>query len=257
MADRTSGSPAQDGRPDLLLADLHLSAAEEKASFLNEAFLRFCGGPARAAGRVFLLGDLFERWAGDDLGMRDHPREIAALRALAASGVEILYPVGNRDFMVKSAFAAAAQARALPDEVVLTLADGIPTQHAHGDQYCTDDVGYQRWRRFSRHWLPQWIFLHLSAQRRLRITGGLRDGSTEAKRSKTAGIMDVNAAAIDAAFARSGVRRMIHGHTHRPADHRLDTAGGPCERIVLADWRPERIEWLEVSPAGVFRRLLS
>lgn len=240
-------------KPDLLLADLHLpvvaSGAVTEASFLNEAFLRFCAGPARAAGRVFLLGDVFESWVGDDLGLADYPREIAALKALSDSGVEVRYQTGNRDFMLGRRFEWATGARQLPDEHLETLGGSV-TLLTHGDQYCTDDVGYQRWRAFSRNRLAQWLFLKLPAARRRRIAGGLRDGSAEAKRQKAEAIMDVNQKAIAHAFEQHGVQRMIHGHTHRPAEHRLSVQGKSCERIVLADWRPERIEWLRVDARG-------
>ena len=241
---------------DLLLADLHLPVVPTGASFLNEAFLRFCAGPARGARRVFLLGDVFESWVGDDLGLADYPREIAALRALSDSGVAVHYQTGNRDFLLGAAFARATGAQALPDEQVVTLG-GIPTLLAHGDQYCTDDLGYQRWRRFSRNRLAQWLFLKLPPTRRRRISGGLRDGSSQAKQQKTAAIMDVNSEAILSAFSRHGVMRMIHGHTHRPAEHELLVDGRRCERIVLADWRPERIEWLRVGDSGCTREQLA
>ena len=219
---------------------------------MNEAFLRFCAGPARLARRVFLLGDVFESWVGDDLGLADYPREIAALKHLSHSGVEVLYQTGNRDFMLGRRFELATGAIPLADEHLDTLG-GTRTLLAHGGQYCTDDVGYQRWRAFSRNWLAQWLFLKLPAARRRRIGGGLRDGSNQAKRNKAESIMDVNAQTIASAFARHGVQRMIHGHTHRPAEHALTVQGQVCERIVLADWRPARIEWLCVDARGWHR----
>ncbi len=244
-----------DLRPDLLLADLHLQVAKAgatpEASFLSEAFLRFCAGPAREARRVFLLGDIFESWVGDDLGLADYRQEIAALRALSDSGVEVLYQTGNRDFMLGRRFAQASGAHRLPDEWVTPLA-GQATLLAHGDQYCTDDIGYQRWRRFSRLPLAQWLYLRLSPARRRRIAGGLREG----KRDKPASIMDVNAEAIAQAFTRHGVTRMIHGHTHRPMQHMHTVQGRACERIVLADWRRGHIEWLRANVDSWHREIL-
>lgn len=258
MAEPSAGAGAISS-PDLLLADLHLPVvacgAAPEASFLNEAFLRFCAGPARSARRVFLLGDVFESWVGDDLGLADYPREVAALRALCDSGVEVLYQTGNRDFLLGAAFAKASGARALPDEQVENLG-GIATLLAHGDQFCTEDLAYQRWRRFSRNRLAQWLFLKLSANRRRRIGGGLRDGSSSAKRSKAAAIMDVNDEAVVSAFRRHRVSRLIHGHTHRPATHEHPMASGTAQRIVLADWRPDRLEWLHVDAAGWRRECL-
>ncbi len=220
---------------------------------MNEAFLRFCAGPARAARRVFLLGDVFESWVGDDLGLADYPREIAALKALSDSGVELLYQTGNRDFLLGRSFERATGAVRLPDAHIETLA-GVATLLAHGDQFCTDDLDYQRWRRFSHNRFAQWIFLLLPAARRRRIAGRLRDGSADAKQQKTLQIMDVNSAAIASAFAKYGISRMIHGHTHRPAEHTHQVNGHDCERIVLADWRAERLEYL-LADASSWQRL--
>lgn len=246
----------------LLLADLHLpvragagmaeAGTHPEASLFSEAFLRFCAGPARAARHLYLLGDIFESWVGDDVGLVDYAAECAALKAVSASGVAVFYQVGNRDFLLGKAFADATGARPLGDEHCLTLA-GVPTLLAHGDQYCLDDLGYQRWRRFSRHPLAQWLFLRLPRARRLAIGGGLRSGSTAAKRQKAAQIMDVQPQAIARAFDTHDVRRLIHGHTHRPAENHFSQQGRACERIVLADWRPERIEWLRAEADGLYR----
>ena len=240
-------------RPDLLLADLHLPAANQEASLFNEAFLRFCAGPARQARRVFILGDLFESWVGDDLGLAAYPREVDALRQLTASGTTVHYQTGNRDFLLGPAFARATGTIALPDEHVTELG-GQLTLLAHGDQFCTDDIGYQRWRRFSHQGWAQWLFLKLPASRRQAIAGELRGGSNRAKRNKPEAIMDVNASAIAKAMTRHGVKQLIHGHTHRPAEHELLLAGQAARRIVLADWRSDRMEWLEVGPSEQRRR---
>ena len=230
---------------DLLLADLHLP---NKASPYREAFLRFCAGPAREARRVFILGDLFEYWIGDHPSLQEHREEIAALQALSDSGVEVRVQHGNRDFMLGRAFEQATGTRLMPDEEIVELA-GLPTLLAHGDIYCTDDEKYQRWRRFSRHPLAQWGYLHLSVARRRKIAGALRNDDN--KRGKPEGIMDVNAETIANAFRRHGVARLIHGHTHRPCTHQLIVDGRACERIVLPDWRAERMEWLSASAAGL------
>lgn len=262
-ASATDRPLAQDA-PDLLLADLHLPVAGPpvsqqaflKASFLHEAFLRFCAGPARQARRVFLLGDIFETWIGDDIGLADHAEAIAALRALSDSGVEIHYQTGNRDFLLGHDFERATGAQRLPDEAVVTLA-GQPTLLAHGDQFCIDDTGYQRWRRFSRNRFAQWLFRHLPVAWRRDIAGDLRRGSDSAKQAKPVTIMDVNAAAIEHALRRHGVLQLIHGHTHRPATHALNLDGRAATRIVLADWRPQHIEWLRADANGLRRETLA
>jgi UDP-2,3-diacylglucosamine hydrolase len=239
-------------KPTLLLSDLHLPA---ESSPLREAFERFLEGPARQAGAVYILGDLFEYWIGDDLGLQTYSREVAQLAALTASGVALGVMRGNRDFLLGPRFAARTGARLLDDPLPLELA-GIPTLLSHGDLFCTDDVGYQRWRRVAHSRLVQRLFLALPAAWRRRIAGGLRGQSDQHKRDKPAVIMDVNPSAIAAALAKSGAQRLIHGHTHRPGVESLDVAGRLCQRIVLADWRPRRMEYLELSAGGCRRRQL-
>lgn len=228
----------------LVLSDLHLP---NTASPLREAFLRFCAGPARQAQQVFILGDLFEYWIGDDVGLLEYAPEIAALRALSDSGVQVQLQVGNRDFIVGAEFSKATGVRLMADEELHQLA-GQATLLMHGDSLCTDDLAYQRWRRFSRRPLAQWLYRRLSVARRRTIAGGLR--GDPAKRNKPEAIMDVNALAVEQALRRHGVQRLLHGHTHRPAEHALTVDGQPCLRVVLADWRPGFCEWLRVDAHG-------
>jgi UDP-2,3-diacylglucosamine hydrolase len=228
------------------LSDLHLPP---EVSPLRQHFLSFVEGRARGAEGVYVLGDLFEYWIGDDVGMQVYAPEIAALAALTASGVPVYFQHGNRDFLVGRDFSALTGVAILDDPTVVDLY-GTRTLVAHGDMFCTDDVAYQRWRRFSRLKPAQWIFHRLPVSRRERIAGGLRSGSDRSKANKPENIMDVNAGAVASTFAHYRVPRMIHGHTHRPMEHRV----GDAERIVLADWRPERCEVLEVDASG-FRRI--
>ncbi|NGY06226.1 UDP-2,3-diacylglucosamine diphosphatase [Solimonas terrae] len=232
----------------LLLSDLHLP---DEPSPLREGFLHFLEGPARDADAVYILGDLFEYWVGDDVGLKNHAAEVAALAALHRSGVALYFMAGNRDFLIGAGFAAATGVTLLQDPQVLELG-GTRTLISHGDRYCTDDVGYQRWRRFSRNRLAQWLFMRLPRRRRLAIAGGLREKSGAEKRNKASAIMDVNEDAIRNAMQQHGVSRMIHGHTHRPADHLLQLrAGARAMRIVLADWHPDHMEYLSVDAYGV------
>lgn len=233
----------------LLISDLHLPA---DTSPLREAFANFLAGPARQAEALYILGDLFEVWIGDDAGLREYSPERACLRALTAAGVPVYFQHGNRDFLVGAQFAAATGVEILPDPLVRELG-GVPTLISHGDLYCTDDLGYQRWRRFSRRPLAQRVYRALPASWRERIAGGIRAKSTENKDVKAPEIMDVNDAAVRAAFEAHGVTRMIHGHTHRPADHRLEIGGRTVQRHVLADWHPGRCEALSVDASGIVR----
>ncbi len=234
----------------LFVSDLHLPNGP---SSLRDGLIRLLGGPARATHAVYLLGDIFEYWIGDDVGLRDHAPVIDALRALRDSGVAVYAMHGNRDFLFGRAFERASGVQLLPDPTVVDI-DGVPTLLSHGDLWCTDDQAYQRWRRFSRNRFAQWVFLKLPQSRRLSIAGGLRGQSADAKLSKTVEIMDVNPSAIEAAFRHYGVTRIIHGHTHRPEDHTLTVNGHAVERIVLADWHADRMEYL-VAEHGHLRRM--
>ncbi|MFT4047426.1 MAG: UDP-2,3-diacylglucosamine diphosphatase [Solimonas sp.] len=237
----------------LLLSDLHLP---NEPSPLREGFLRFLAGPARGAEAVYLLGDLFEYWAGDDVGIEDYAPEVAALRALTANGVPVCFIAGNRDFLVGRGFSKATGVRLLGDPVVVELG-GVKTLLSHGDIFCTDDRAYQRWRRFTRNRLAQWLFLRLPKAHRHAIAGNLRQRSGADKRNKPSTIMDVSEATVVATMKRYGVTRLIHGHTHRPADHLLRVGLERAARLVLADWHAERMEYLSIDASeGFVRRLV-
>jgi len=233
----------------LLLSDLHLPIT---ASPLRDRFLTFLEGPARAATAVYILGDLFEVWIGDAEGLAAYADEARALKALRDSGVAVFYQHGNRDFMLGAAFARAAGLELLRDPLIVDLA-GTPTLLSHGDIWCTDDLPYQRWRRFSRNPVAQFIYRRLPRAWRQKVAGTARGDGT---RNKAAAILDVNAQAIEQAFATHGVARIIHGHTHRPTTHALTVDGRAVERLVLSDWHGEHCEYLEVDAAGLRRRLL-
>jgi UDP-2,3-diacylglucosamine hydrolase len=241
---------ADDTRPTLLLSDLHLPP--EEPSPLRDRFRRFLAGPAREAAAVYILGDLFESWIGDDVGLQQYAPEVAGLAALSARGVPVYFQHGNRDFMVGRDFFALTGVHALPDPQVVTL-HGRPTLLSHGDVWCTDDRAYQRWRRFSRVGLFQRVFLMLSRARRMRIAGDLRSGSDVAKRNKPENIMDVNARAVRSAMAHAGTLHAIHGHTHRPGDYPVELPLGAAVRTVLPDWRDEVCDYLRVDTSGITR----
>ena len=184
-----------------------------------------------------MLGDLFNAWPGDDDS--DDPFNatvIAAFRALTDSGVPLHLQHGNRDFMLGSEFARRTGAAMLPEEIVVDI-EGLPTLLMHGDQLCTDDVGYQRFRAQVRN--PQWqqMMLRQPLAARKAVAKEMREGSDASKAGKAMDIMDVNADAVIDAFRRHRVTRMIHGHTHRPGRHEYDVEGVAYERIVLPDWR--------------------
>lgn len=219
--------------PTLFVADLHLSAEWPETAAL---FLAFLAGPARQARACYILGDLFEYWAGDDdLADPFNRRVCAALADLAAGGTRCHFLPGNRDFLVGAAFAAATGMALLPDGCVHDVA-GRPTLLLHGDTLCTDDSEYQAFRATVRTAAWQRDFLALPlAERRQRIEA-LRQRSEAEKQVKAQALMDANPDAVAAAFRGHGVDRMIHGHTHRQATHTQVVDGRPCRRWVLGDW---------------------
>jgi UDP-2,3-diacylglucosamine hydrolase len=236
----------------LFVSDLHL-APERPA--LGAAFEAFCAGPAREARALYVLGDLFDAWIGDDQLQDPFSARVgAALAGVAAAGVPVFVLAGNRDFMLGDEFASAIGARLLPAEIVVDV-HGTPTLLLHGDELCTDDVDYQRYRRWTRDPRHRRWLRALPYRLRLALAGWLRRKSRQATAAKPESIMDVSAAAVERAFLRHGVARMIHGHTHRPARHHLTVAGRPCERLVLADWY-DHGSVLEVTPAGIAARTL-
>jgi UDP-2,3-diacylglucosamine hydrolase len=221
----------------LFISDLHLSAERPDS---NRQFFRFLGDEATRAQALYVLGDLFEYWAGDD-ELKDPAGDPLAsevaqgLRRLSGTGVAVHVMHGNRDFLVGKGFLAASGARFLDDPGVIRFA-GEPVALMHGDTLCTDDHDYQAWRRTARSEAWQREFLAKSLSERHAAIGALREKSRQVIAAKPAEIMDVNADAVRDAFRRHGVRRLIHGHTHRPARHDVEVDGTHCERWVLPDW---------------------
>jgi UDP-2,3-diacylglucosamine hydrolase len=216
----------------LFISDLHLDASRPRAT---ETFLTFLRGAARDGDALYILGDLFEAWIGDDDPDTHSRAVIAALAEFTATGIPCFFAHGNRDFLVGSRFAAETGVRLLGPATVHDL-HGRPTLLMHGDQLCTDDHAYQRMRRLFHTRGIQQVFLGLPSGTRRWIGRRLRTRSQRSVARKAPAIMDVNPAAVQAAMREHGVTRLIHGHTHRPAQHRLTCDGRPAERIVLGDW---------------------
>ena len=217
----------------LFISDLHLTAERPAA---NARFSRFLAEIAPAAEALYILGDFFEAWVGDDaLADPFHAQVAAALRHLVAQGVRLHVMHGNRDFLLGEAFTHATGASLLPEQAVANLY-GRPTLLLHGDVLCTDDLDYQQFRRLVRD--PDWqaSFLARPLPERLALARQLRERSEQVKGDKRPEIMDANPTAVQNEFRRHGVARMIHGHTHRPAHHRLTVDDRACERWVLPDW---------------------
>ncbi len=217
----------------LFISDLHLSADRPEA---NERFIGFIEGKARGAEALYVLGDLFESWIGDDDIVERFNAVVAAFfAALARSGTPLYVMHGNRDFLIGERFCRETGAKLLQDPAVVDIG-GVPTLLMHGDTLCTDDVDYQAWRVQTRNPAAQGMFLSKPLAERRVMTAMLREKSKEVIAGKPAEIMDVNAGAVRDAFRKHGVTRMIHGHTHRPGHHELEVDGRRCERWVLPDW---------------------
>jgi UDP-2,3-diacylglucosamine hydrolase len=216
----------------LFISDLHL---DESRPEIVDLFERFLAGEARGADALYILGDLFESWIGDDDDSPLAQRVAHALHALNDSGVPIYFMRGNRDFVLGKDFARKAGMIILDDPTIIEL-HGEPVLLMHGDTLCTDDVDYQRFRRIMHNRWFQRLALALPLSIRRRIAGRLRGQSQKHVARKAESIMDVNQSAVEAAMREHGVRLLIHGHTHRPATHRFDVDGQTAERIVLGDW---------------------
>ncbi len=219
----------------LFIADLHL-CTEEPA--ITAGFLRFLAGEARQADALYILGDLFEAWIGDDDPNPLHREIAAAIKAVVDSGVPCFFIHGNRDFLIGKRFARESGMTLLPQEKVLNLY-GRRVLILHGDTLCTDDAGYQAFRaKVHQRWL-QTLFLALPLCIRKRVAARMRADSKAANRSKSLEIMDVNKHAVIAEMEKHHVQWLIHGHTHRPDVHALTANGEPAFRVVLGAWHHE------------------
>lgn len=235
----------------LFISDLHLQPSHPSTS---EAFFAFLRERAMAASSLYVLGDLFEYWAGDDDLDTLHPQLVArALRAVADAGVAVYWIGGNRDFLVGPRFAEEAGLTILPQPFVAEIG-GHRITLVHGDAQCTDDVRYMAFRHQVRD--PEWQakFLAMPLAQRKQIIAGLREGSKEAQAGKSYEIMDVTPSAVADLYRATGTDIIIHGHTHRPALHE---SAGQC-RYVLPDWdldTPEpRGGWIAIASDGTITR---
>jgi UDP-2,3-diacylglucosamine hydrolase len=216
----------------ILVSDLHLSP--ERPSMCS-LFLRFAEEQAKHAQAVYILGDLFDYWAGDDDPDPFNASVLAALRMLARQKVQVYLMHGNRDFLMGAQLARECGATLLEDPTLVTLY-GAPTLLMHGDTLCTDDVKYQEFRSKVRDANYQKTFLAQPLQTRKRIIAALRAENAEEKELKSDDIMDVVPSAVEAVLREYGYPRLIHGHTHRPALHIHQIDAHRCERWVLGDW---------------------
>ncbi len=230
----------------IFVSDLHLSPERPR---INQVFFDFADRTAARAGAVYILGDLFEYWVGDDDLADPFNSSVAdALLRLSSKGVALHFMHGNRDVLVGQAFAARCGAKLMSDPTLLDL-HGTRTLVMHGDTLCTDDIEYQKFRAYAHNPGNQRRFLSQPlAERRTQMLG-MRAESERSKQGKSAEIMDVTQATVEQILREHGYPRLIHGHTHRPARHLHTVDGCRCERWVLNDWY-ERGGYLRCDSGG-------
>jgi UDP-2,3-diacylglucosamine hydrolase len=219
----------------LFISDLHI---ETHCPAITRQFLGLAAGEAREAEALYILGDFFDSWVGDDAADPDQAAAIAALKSLTDSGVPCFVMHGNRDFLLGERFCAMSGARLLADPMIVTLY-GERVLVMHGDALCTDDRAYQRLRATVRDADWQRQFLALSVAARRSLAGAARVGSQAHTAALEYAIADVNPSSVAAALRRAGTATLLHGHTHRPAIHPLTVDGRACTRIVLGDWHAQ------------------
>jgi UDP-2,3-diacylglucosamine hydrolase len=214
------------------ISDLHLSADRDD---INQCLFTFLSEQAPKADALYVLGDLFEVWIGDD-DQNNFTLSIAeAFNALRRLEVPVYFIHGNRDFLIRQHFAKQAGFKILPEQVVIDLY-GEPTLIMHGDELCTKDIEYQAFRKKARSWWWPRIMLSLPLSMRRKLAEKGRATSKQKQSKLSAEIMDVTPQEVISYMQKFAVKRLVHGHTHRPAIHQLELNGRPAERIVLGDW---------------------
>lgn len=230
----------------LFVADIHLCAQQPA---ITAGFLHFLHHHATQASSLYILGDLFEAWIGDDDPTPLHAEIAAALNVLHQQGVSCFFIHGNRDFLVGRRFAHDSMMTLLPEKKVLELY-GRRMLILHGDTLCTDDAAYQKFRKKVRNPFIQKIFLSLPLKWRMAIAVKMRSDSQISNSNKDIDIMDVNPQAVVHEMQKNGVEWMIHGHTHRPAIHDVPLDHNTAHRAVLGAWHEEG-SMIKVTPNGV------
>ncbi|WP_165395056.1 UDP-2,3-diacylglucosamine diphosphatase [Thiomicrorhabdus indica] len=222
----------------LVIADIHLQPNNPKHP-INQHFLSFIQKVAPSSSKLYILGDLFEVWLGDDIGLQDYATELNALKYLIDSGTQVFVQYGNRDFLMKQRFSQTTGIQLLPDEYPAEIGPHKLLM-VHGDQLCTLDENYQKMRRwFRKNWV-QWLFLKLPQTQRKKIGSKMRQTSNSTGRSKSSEMMDAQESAIVALLNRyPDYHTLIHGHTHQPNHYEFTMNQHSYHRYVLSDWRPQ------------------
>lgn len=230
----------------LFISDLHLS---QERPAISRIFIDFMQNVAPGSESLYILGDLFEVWLGDDMILPDYQHPIEAIHTLSQQGTSVFIMYGNRDFLMRERFESLTGASIIHEPHIIDL-NGIPTLLMHGDTLCTDDTEYQKFRAMVRdpHW--QQALLAQTPEQRLALAKQYREISKSATAQKANAIMDVNQAAVLKAMSDNNVTQMIHGHTHRPALHEFQLEDGSmAKRWVLADWY-DKGSYLQFDESG-------
>ncbi len=239
----------------VFFSDLHLSKDLPKTT---QAFLSFMETVGPQTEQLYILGDLFQYWIGDDdMGDPYWQTIIQSIRRLSDQGTQVFWVCGNRDFLTGKKFLKATGATA-PKEPGILQVDNLRIAFVHGDAQCTDDEAYMKFRRKVRNPIWRFFFLLIPLSKRKSIVAGARKDSAASNKAKSAKIMDVSPDAIQAVFATSQADVLIHGHTHHPDDHTVSTPNGEKQRLVLSDWNMDdgnpRGDWISVTADGLIER---
>ena len=230
----------------LFVSDVHLDAARPR---IIDLFNTFLTERAAHADALYILGDLFEYWIGDDAPYTQYKNTFHCLEQLTSNGLPVYFLHGNRDFLIAKQFSEMTGVNLLTEEQVIQV-----YKHKilvmHGDTLCTDDLEYQRFRKKTQNKFLRWIVLHLPIRARQSLAQHLRDTSKQAVGEKSADIMDVNQQAVINAMQRHQVNTLIHGHTHRPAIHEFTAQQQTFKRAVLGDWYQQG-NMLRVTPEDI------
>ncbi len=216
----------------VFLSDVHLDPSRPDITAQLSAFLQSLPDTTE---RLYIVGDLFEAWIGDDAPGPVGDSMIAILKSVTDRGIEGYFTHGNRDFLIGERFATQTGFRVLPDELVIDCY-GTPVLLMHGDTLCTDDTEYQALRATLRNPAFQANLMTMSVPQRIELAQQLRSASASEMSTKSEDIMDANPQAVDEALRNHSVTVLLHGHTHRPGVHAFEVDTQPCERIVLGDW---------------------
>lgn len=220
--------------PVIFISDLHLESTQTS---ITSIFLNFMQTLTHAQA-LYILGDLFEAWVGDDDQSPFHEEILAAIKNVVSRGIPVFILHGNRDFLLGKRFFKITGARLLPEETVIDLF-GVPTLIMHGDTLCTEDRAYQRYRKKVRNRFIQWLFLRISLKKRKQLAEKLHAKSRRYQTHVADHILDVTQEKVNQVMTQHRVTQLIHGHTHRPAIHEFTIDHTPCKRIVLAAWHTQ------------------